>query len=111
MWTSENLQGTVIRKHMQGKNFENSVEEMIANLRRKCPAVMNVDPVILRKGKGENLYAYDANCGDSMIGLVFYSDDGQTVSTVSYGANQVNKATLESKREKLIEALMGSMQS
>ena len=110
-WASEDMKGTIIRKHMQGKDFENSVEEMITSLKQKCPAVMGIDPVILRKGTSGNLYAYDANCGDSMIGLIFFSKDGQTVSTVSYGANQANKATLENKREKLIDALMENMQS
>lgn len=110
-WASEDMKGTVIRKHMQGKEFETSVDEMIANLKSKCPINMDIDPVLLRKGQTESLYAYDAKCGESTIGLVFFTKDGQTVSTVSYGAHQANKDVLENAREKLIDTLMNQMQS
>ena len=110
-WSSEGIEGTIIRKHLQGEEFDLAVKGMISNLEQKCPSILDVEPVLLRKGKTGNLFAYDANCGASSIGLVFYSKDGQTVSTVSYGAQQEDKATLDVKREKLIEALMGNMSS
>ncbi len=110
-WASDMIEGTVIRKHLQGQTFETSVEDMIANLKQKCPAIMEVEPVLLRKGKSQNLYAYDADCGASTLGFIFFSKDGQTISTISYGSGKDQKATLDGKREKLIDALMGSMQS
>ena len=111
LWASDQIEGSVIRKHLQGQDFESTVNNLIENLKKQCPAPLEIDPVVLRKGNTGNLYAYDASCGNTKLGLIFFTKDGQTLSTVSYGAPIDKGDMLENKREKLIEALMDSMQS
>ncbi len=108
-WISEEIEGRIIRKHLQGQDFETSVEGLIDNLKNQCPMPLEINPLVLRKGNPDNLYAYDASCGNIKLGIVFFTQDGVTLSTVSYGAPMEQKDLLESKQEKLIESLMESM--
>ena len=70
---------------------------------------MTIDPLLLRKGDQGSLYAYDADCGTTTISLLFYSNDGKTLSAISYGAPKEGRPDLEKKRERLMDLLMDTL--
>ncbi|MCB9979999.1 MAG: hypothetical protein H6863_02540 [Rhodospirillales bacterium] len=108
-WISDAVEGTLVRKTLETEKFEESVNGMIENLKNKCPVPMTIDPLLLRKGDQGNLYAYDADCGTTTISLLFYSNDGKTLSAISYGAPKEGRPDLEKKRERLMDLLMDTL--